>query len=61
MLASQVLLDKCIQLKLAQVLIETWRQHNNTIRPHSSLGYQLPAPEASIDQSSQIELFSLTL
>jgi putative transposase len=32
-------------LKEAQVLIERWRQHYNTIRPHSSLGYRPPAPE----------------
>ena len=32
-------------LKEAQVLIERWRQHYNTIRPHSSLGYKPPAPE----------------
>jgi putative transposase len=30
----------------AKVLIERWRQAYNTIRPHSSLGYQPPAPEA---------------
>ncbi len=24
----------------AKVLIEQWRRHYNTIRPHSSLGYQ---------------------
>ena len=29
-----------------QVLVERWRQHYNTIRPHSSLGYRPPAPEA---------------
>ena len=29
----------------ARVLIEQWRQHYNTGRPHSSLGYQPPAPE----------------
>jgi len=29
----------------AQVLIEQWRVHYNTIRPHSSLGYRPPAPE----------------
>ena len=28
----------------AKVLIERWRQHYNTIRPHSSLGYRPPAP-----------------
>ena len=30
----------------AQVLIEAWRWHYNTVRPHSSLGYRPPAPEA---------------
>jgi putative transposase len=29
----------------AQVLIEAWRRHYNTVRPHSSLGYRPPAPE----------------
>jgi transposase InsO family protein len=32
-------------LKEAQVLIQAWRQHYNTIRPHSSLGYRPPTPE----------------
>jgi transposase InsO family protein len=27
-----------------KVLIERWRPHYNTIRPHSSLGYRPPAP-----------------
>ena len=31
-------------LKEAQVLIERWRQHYNTVRPHSALGYRPPAP-----------------
>jgi len=29
----------------AKVLIARWRIHYNTKRPHSSLGYQPPAPE----------------
>jgi len=29
----------------ARVLIEQWRVHYNTVRPHSSLGYRPPAPE----------------
>ncbi len=29
----------------ARVVIETWRRHYNTERPHSSLGYRPPAPE----------------
>lgn len=33
-------------LKEAKVLIEQWRKHYNTIRPHSALGYRPPAPEA---------------
>ena len=30
----------------ARVLIENWRKEYNTVRPHSSLGYKPPAPEA---------------
>lgn len=33
-------------LKEAQILIERWRMHYNTVRPHSSLGYRPPAPES---------------
>ena len=33
-------------LKEAQVLIEEWRREYNTFRPHSSLNYRPPAPEA---------------
>ena len=29
----------------ARILIERWRHHYNTIRPHSSLGYRPPAPQ----------------
>ena len=32
-------------LKEAQILIERWGQHYNTLRPHSSLGGRPPAPE----------------
>lgn len=32
----------------AKVLIERWRKEYNTIRPHSSLGYIPPAPEARL-------------
>ncbi|WP_188855052.1 IS3 family transposase [Aureimonas glaciei] len=30
----------------ARIIIEGWRQHYNTRRPHSSLGYRPPAPNA---------------
>jgi len=32
-------------LEEASVLVERWRIHYNTIRPHSFLGYRPPAPE----------------
>lgn len=34
-------------LKEATVVIEQWRKHFNTIRPHSSLHYRPPAPQTS--------------
>jgi len=39
-------------LKEAKVLIEQWRVHYNTIRPHSALGYRPPAPETVIAHSA---------
>ena len=30
------------------IVIEQWRQHYNTVRPHSALGYRPPAPESII-------------
>jgi putative transposase len=35
-------------LKEAQIVIEGWRKHYNTKRPHSALGYQPPAPETIV-------------
>jgi transposase InsO family protein len=32
----------------ARIIIESWRLHYNTQRPHSSLGYRPPAPHALI-------------
>ena len=32
----------------AKVLIEQWRREYNGVRPHSSLGYRPPAPEAAL-------------
>ena len=32
----------------AKVLIEQWRREYNQVRPHSSLGYRPPAPEAKL-------------
>ena len=33
-------------LKEAQIVIEQWRVQYKTRRPHSSLGYRPPAPDA---------------
>ena len=35
-------------LKEAQIIIESWRRHYNTIRPHGALGYKPPAPEVFV-------------
>ena len=35
-------------LKEAQIIIEEWRKHYNTKRPHSALGYRPPAPETIV-------------
>jgi len=32
----------------AQIVIESWRRHYNTIRPHSSIGCKPPAPEVFV-------------
>jgi putative transposase len=53
--------DECLNqeifysLKEAQVVIEQWRKHFNTIRPHSSLGYRPPAPQTSTAQLVQLD------
>lgn len=52
--------DECLNgeifysLKEATVVIEQWRKHYNTIRPHSSLNYRPPAP-----QTSTLEILNL--
>jgi transposase InsO family protein len=44
--------DECLNrerfdtLLEARVLVERWRHEYNRLRPHSSLGYRPPAPEA---------------
>jgi putative transposase len=35
-------------LQEARVVIESWRRHYNTKRPHASLGYRPPAPEVFV-------------
>jgi len=33
-------------LQEAKILVERWRREYNQVRPHSSLGYRAPTPEA---------------
>ena len=32
----------------ARIIIESWRRHYNTVRPHGSIGYKPPAPEVFV-------------
>jgi len=45
-------------LKEAEVIIEHWRNHYNTRRPHSALGYRPPAPEVVLPKEITNELES---
>ncbi len=40
-------------LKEAQIIIEEWRKHYNTKRPHSALGYRPPAPETIVPMDQE--------
>ena len=42
-------------LKEAKILISQWRQHYNTVRPHSSLGYRPPAPRTFMPQPPYLD------
>ena len=42
-------------LKEAQIVIEQWRKHYNTIRPHSALGYRPPAPQTFMPVTNQLD------
>ena len=42
-------------LEEAQVVIEKWRKHYNTQRPHSALGYQTPAQFAAAHKTKRTE------
>ena len=42
-------------LKEAKIIIEQWRQHYNTKRPHSSLGYRPPAPATQSSKTIQLQ------
>jgi transposase InsO family protein len=41
-------------LREAKIIIEEWRKHYNTKRPHSALGYRPPAPETIIPPDQRL-------
>ncbi len=43
-------------LREAQVIIERWRHQYNTVRPHSSLKYRPPAPQATLPATTPAPL-----
>ena len=45
-------------LQEAEVLIEQWRVHDNTIRPHSSLEYPPPAPQTITPAQPQTSILA---
>ncbi|WP_149781040.1 IS3 family transposase [Roseovarius litoreus] len=40
-------------IKEARIIIEDWRRHYNTVRPHSALGYRPPAPESIVQMDQR--------
>lgn len=42
-------------LKEAQIVIEQWRKHYNTIRPHSALNYRPPAPQTFAPTTNHLD------
>jgi len=41
-------------LREATIIIERWRQHYNSRRPHGSLGYQPPAPQTILPRPARL-------
>jgi putative transposase len=44
-------------LKEAQIIIEQWRKHYNTKRPHSALGYRPLAPETIVPMARWLVIY----
>jgi hypothetical protein len=38
----------CYTVKEAKIVTDSWRRRLNAVRPHASLGYRAPAPEAIV-------------
>ena len=46
-------------MREAEIIIGRWRTHYNTVRPHSSLGYRPPAPEAILPRPAGLPYATL--
>ena len=59
--------DECLNgeifysLKGAQMVIENWRVHYNTRRPHSALGYRPPAPLTIVPRLDEVQCMQYAL
>lgn len=57
--------DECLNVELfnnlmeAKIIIERWRKHYNTVRPHSSLGYRPPAPATVLPADPAFAIWQL--
>ena len=43
-------------LREAQIVIEQWRKHYNTKRPHSAIGYRPPALESTVQMNQKPDM-----
>lgn len=46
--ANYLIVEGHSRRRYLNALIEQWRKHYNTKRPHSALGYRPPAPEVIV-------------
>ena len=45
----------------AKIIVESWRRHFNTVRPHGSLGYEPPAPEVPAKAEAEVRVIGEAL
>ena len=57
MLDREIFYTLTVVLVLVLVLVKQYRQVYNQIRPHNSLGYRLPAPQAILPAGPSKMLF----
>ena len=53
LLTPRFLVLPSYSLNEAQIIIEGWRNHYNTKRPHSAFSYRPPAPETIVPMETR--------